>query len=103
MWQAFGRMDYAIHPAGVHFTMRLTYRTPPYDDDSEGTYVTVEDSESHDNSENVVRVKTLWDDDCPWAEWYSADDPIKGAAHPQDHLHCDQNLLPRLLRNENIV
>ncbi|CAN6469767.1 unnamed protein product [Victoria cruziana] len=75
---AFGRMDYAIHPAGVHFTMRLTYRTPPYDDDSEGTYVTVEDSESHDNSENVVRVKTLWDDDCPWDEWYSADDPIKG-------------------------
>jgi Rab3 GTPase-activating protein catalytic subunit len=19
-----------------------------------------------------------WDDDCPWAEWYSAEDPVKG-------------------------
>ncbi|XP_031486194.1 uncharacterized protein LOC116254766 [Nymphaea colorata] len=74
---AFARMDYAIHPAGVHFTMRLTYRTPPYDDDNEGIYVVAENSESNGNSEAVC-VKTLWDDDCPWAEWYSAEDPIKG-------------------------
>jgi len=22
--------------------------------------------------------ETLWDNDCPWSEWYSAEDPVKG-------------------------
>ncbi|KAL6644896.1 hypothetical protein ACP70R_016504 [Stipagrostis hirtigluma subsp. patula] len=60
----------------VHFSMKLTYRTPEYDYDSET--LDPEASESLTENEVASHPRKQWDDDCPWAEWYSAEDPIKG-------------------------
>lgn len=57
--------------------MKLTYKTIPYDDgeDIEGA-----DVEMIDSSDSGVDThnRTQWDEDCPWSEWYSAEDPVKG-------------------------
>lgn len=54
--------------------MKLTYRTPPYDDGDD-----IEDVIStEENINNEAYLKAQWDDDCPWSEWYSAEDPLKG-------------------------
>ncbi|OEL29559.1 hypothetical protein BAE44_0009421 [Dichanthelium oligosanthes] len=60
----------------VHFSMKLTYRTPEYDYDNE----TLDSEATESLTENGVasHPRKQWDDDCPWAEWYSADDPVKG-------------------------
>ncbi|KAF8721400.1 hypothetical protein HU200_023112 [Digitaria exilis] len=60
----------------VHFSMKLTYRTPEYDYDNET--LDSEATESLVENEVVNHPKKQWDDDCPWAEWYSAEDPVKG-------------------------
>ena len=58
--------------------MKLTYRTPPYDeDDGDLENLETESKESRD-TDGPNRMKLQWDDDCPWAEWYSAEDPVKG-------------------------
>lgn len=63
----------------VHFSMKLTYRTPPHDDDDDVILGgDSEITESGGNSEGDSLRRTQWDDDCPWSEWYSAEDPIKG-------------------------
>jgi len=58
--------------------MRLTYRTPApkspndIDLDAEGRQVPVKS----------------WDAGCPWADWHSLDDPVKGTlntSHTKDH------------------
>uniref|UniRef100_A0A0E0KCH2 Rab3 GTPase-activating protein catalytic subunit n=1 Tax=Oryza punctata TaxID=4537 RepID=A0A0E0KCH2_ORYPU len=61
----------------VNFSMKLTYRTPEYDYDNEETLMS-EANESIAESEVANHPKKQWDDDCSWAEWYSAEDPVKG-------------------------
>uniref|UniRef100_A0A0D3FHA8 Rab3 GTPase-activating protein catalytic subunit n=1 Tax=Oryza barthii TaxID=65489 RepID=A0A0D3FHA8_9ORYZ len=61
----------------VIFSMKLTYRTPEYDYYNEETLVS-EANESIAESEAANHPKKQWDDDCSWAEWYSAEDPVKG-------------------------
>ena len=60
----------------VHFSMKLSYRTPEYDHDNE----TLDSEATEPLTENEVanHPRKLWDDDCSWAEWYSAEDPVKG-------------------------
>lgn len=71
-------VDFSASLFKVHFTMKLTYRTPPYDDDDDIQGGESEITESDGNSEVDNHSKTQWDDDCPWSEWYTAEDPIKG-------------------------
>lgn len=51
--------------------MRLTYRTPtpksPNDLDV--------------NIEGRQKAGKSWDAGCPWAEWHSLDDPVKGSSY----------------------
>lgn len=56
--------------------MKLSYKTPEYDHDNE----TLDSEATEPLTENEVakHPRKLWDDDCPWAEWYSAEDPVKG-------------------------
>lgn len=61
--------------------MKLTYRTQSYDYDDDDDNIHGADeihTESGEVSEVASRNKTQWDDDCPWSEWYSAEDPVKG-------------------------
>ncbi|XP_057512067.1 uncharacterized protein LOC130794228 isoform X2 [Actinidia eriantha] len=74
----FSPLDFSTHLFKVHFGMKLTYRTLPYDDDDEVQRADIELSESGENPGGDIRNKTQWDDDCPWSEWYSAEDPVKG-------------------------
>ncbi|KAM7496412.1 hypothetical protein LguiA_020826 [Lonicera macranthoides] len=74
---AFSTLDISMHHFKVHFTMKLTYKTLPYDDDDEQG-VGTETIDSDRNPGGDTRKKTQWDDDCPWSEWYSAEDPVKG-------------------------
>lgn len=78
---AFATLDVSTHLFKVHFTMKLTYRTLPYDDDDNDVDIQGADAditESGGTPSGDTRNKAQWDDDCPWSEWYSAEDPIKG-------------------------
>lgn len=75
---AYSRLDFSVHIFKVNFTMKLTYRTLPYDDDSDIQGNDTEISESGGNPDKDGHTRAQWDDDCPWNEWYSAEDPIKG-------------------------
>lgn len=57
--------------------MKLTYRSLPHDDEVQGDDPDVTESEMDLGGETHNR--TQWDDDCPWSEWYSAEDPVKGS------------------------
>ncbi|GAB4860236.1 hypothetical protein Ancab_011715 [Ancistrocladus abbreviatus] len=76
---AFSMLDFSMHLFKVQFTMKLTYKTLlPNDDDD---YMQGADGGNSEISGDVGadhRHKTQWDDGCPWSEWYSAEDPIKG-------------------------
>ncbi|KAJ4840509.1 hypothetical protein Tsubulata_000446 [Turnera subulata] len=74
---AYSTPDFTMHLFNVHFTMKSTYRTAPYDDDD----LQSSDAEIKEDSLNPevdTRTRTQWDDDCPWSVWYSAEDPVKG-------------------------
>ncbi|XP_008235159.1 PREDICTED: rab3 GTPase-activating protein catalytic subunit isoform X2 [Prunus mume] len=73
---AYSTLDISMHLFKVHFTMKLTYRSLPHDDDIQGDDPNVTESEIDLGGDTHNR--TQWDDDCPWSEWYSAEDPIKG-------------------------
>ncbi|PQQ07921.1 rab3 GTPase-activating protein catalytic subunit isoform X2 [Prunus yedoensis var. nudiflora] len=73
---AYSTLDFSMHLFKVHFTMKLTYRSLPHDDDVQGDDPNVTESEIDLGGDTHNR--TQWDDDCPWSEWYSAEDPIKG-------------------------
>lgn len=75
---AFSTLDLSTHFFKVRFTMKLTYRTLPYDDDEELQGADIEFTESAGNTGGEIRNKIQWDDDCPWSEWYSAEEPVKG-------------------------
>uniref|UniRef100_A0A7C9DLH1 Rab3 GTPase-activating protein catalytic subunit n=1 Tax=Opuntia streptacantha TaxID=393608 RepID=A0A7C9DLH1_OPUST len=76
---AYSTVDFPMHLFRVQFTMKLTYRTLPYDEDDDAMPAT---EDKNTESAEVVRAdchhRSRWDDDCPWSEWYSADDPVKG-------------------------
>nr|XP_010921006.1 rab3 GTPase-activating protein catalytic subunit isoform X1 [Elaeis guineensis] len=71
-------VDFSTSCFKVHFTMKLTYRTPPYDYDDDIESEEREVKEPGRGTDGLNLVKTQWDDDCPWTEWYSAEDPVKG-------------------------
>ncbi|CAK9164168.1 unnamed protein product [Ilex paraguariensis] len=75
---AFSTLDLSMHLFKVQFSMKLTYRTIPYDDDDEVEAADTETTESGGNPGGDTHNKMQWDDDCPWSEWYSAEDPVKG-------------------------
>ncbi|KAJ7964238.1 Rab3 GTPase-activating protein catalytic subunit like [Quillaja saponaria] len=75
---AYSTMDFSVHLFQVHFTMKLTYRTLSYDDDDDVQGTDAEITESGENAGGDNSNKIQWDDDCPWSEWYSAEDPVKG-------------------------
>ncbi|KAG8380588.1 hypothetical protein BUALT_Bualt06G0031100 [Buddleja alternifolia] len=75
---AYAATDLSMHYFKVHFKMKLTYRTPAYDDEDEMQEADADITESDENSESQTHLKKQWDDDCPWSEWYSAEDPVKG-------------------------
>ncbi|KAM0953812.1 putative Rab3 GTPase-activating protein catalytic subunit [Dioscorea sansibarensis] len=75
----FASFEYPMNYFKVSFGMKLTYRTPPFDDEEDVLEsVGAEVKESEEVNDGYDRIKVQWDDDCPWAEWYSAEDPIKG-------------------------
>ena len=72
-----------MHTFKVHFMMRLTYETFTSDEDDENSDIDEfmgdkADTAEHHGSES--RNKVHWDDDCPWSEWYSAEDPLRGTS-----------------------
>ncbi|XP_057954278.1 uncharacterized protein LOC131148542 [Malania oleifera] len=78
---AFSPTDFSMHLYKVYFTMKLTYRTLPHDDDDDGddlqgAHAEITGSSGNDGGDS--HKKAQWDDDCPWSEWYSAEDPVKG-------------------------
>ncbi|KAI3806281.1 hypothetical protein L1987_22180 [Smallanthus sonchifolius] len=73
----FSSSDLSTHFFRVHFTMKLTYKTLPYDDDNEVIKSEYEINESEQDNGVDNRNKLQWDDDCPWSEWYTAEDPVK--------------------------
>ncbi|KAH9601980.1 hypothetical protein KSS87_000353 [Heliosperma pusillum] len=79
---AFSMLDFSMHLFKVQFTMKLTYRTLPYNDDGgDDDYmpeVDAEDMESSTKARGEVSHRSQWDDDCSWSEWYSAEDPVRG-------------------------
>lgn len=62
----------------IHFKMKLTYRTPVYDDEDVFHDADEDIIASSENNEGEIHVKTQWDDDFPWSKWYSAEDPVRG-------------------------
>ncbi|KAL9679748.1 hypothetical protein QQ045_017614 [Rhodiola kirilowii] len=76
---AYSTVDFSLPAFQVKFSMRLSYRTVSYDDNDdvlEGTER--ETTQLGGDSGYEVQRRTQWDDDCPWSEWYSAEDPVKG-------------------------
>ncbi|KAG8390532.1 hypothetical protein BUALT_Bualt01G0093300 [Buddleja alternifolia] len=75
---AYTAVDWSMHHFEVYFRMKLTYRTPVYDDEDELPEPDGGITESSENLESETRKKTQWDEECPWSKWYSAEDPVKG-------------------------
>lgn len=76
---AFASSDAFAPIVRVHYTMRLTYRTHVLGHELEQH----EENESRSTETNVSTENDLfnnrqWDDDLPWSEWYSVEDPVKG-------------------------
>lgn len=85
--KAYSTLDFSVHLFKVHFTMKLTYRTLPNDEDDEGVQQNDADiTEAGGSPRSETHNRTQWDDDCPWSEWYSAEDPIKGDVVRQNSL-----------------
>lgn len=83
MLKAYSTLDFSVHIFKVHFTMKLTYRSLPHDDDDvQGGDADI--TEAGDDLGGDIHNRTQWDDDCPWSEWYSAEDPVKG----NRNLYC---------------
>lgn len=59
--------------------MKLTYKTISHDDDDATHGVDAEFVESGGSPKGDTHTRAQWDDDCPWSEWYSAEDPVRGA------------------------
>ncbi|XP_021909705.1 rab3 GTPase-activating protein catalytic subunit isoform X2 [Carica papaya] len=75
---AYSTLDFAVHLFKVHVMMKLTYHTLPYDDDNVDDIQETFSGNTESGQDGDTRQKKQWDDDCPWSEWYSAEDPVKG-------------------------
>uniref|UniRef100_A0A2P2M4T3 Rab3 GTPase-activating protein catalytic subunit isoform X1 n=1 Tax=Rhizophora mucronata TaxID=61149 RepID=A0A2P2M4T3_RHIMU len=75
---AYSTLDLQMHHFEVHFSMKSTYRTLPFDEDDDLQNLDAGHEENERNSGGDTHSKLHWDDDCPWSEWYSAEDPVKG-------------------------
>ncbi|XP_022150875.1 rab3 GTPase-activating protein catalytic subunit [Momordica charantia] len=74
---AYSSVDISMNLFKVNFTMKLTFRVLLSDDDNIPR-ADAEMTESEHESAVGTRGKVQWDDDCPWSEWYSSEDPVKG-------------------------
>ncbi|CAK7330473.1 unnamed protein product [Dovyalis caffra] len=74
---AYSTLDFAMHLYKVHFIMTSTYRIIHHDDDDLQSLGS-EKEEYGENHGSETHNKSQWDDDCPWSEWFSAEDPVKG-------------------------
>ncbi|KAH9701885.1 Rab3 GTPase-activating protein catalytic subunit [Citrus sinensis] len=63
---AYSTLDFSMHVFKVRFTMKLTYKTLPYDDDDDTRGEDVENTEPTDFPGGESGNRTQWDDDCPW-------------------------------------
>ncbi|KAF3331799.1 rab3 GTPase-activating protein catalytic subunit isoform X2 [Carex littledalei] len=70
--------DFSTNYFKVQFAMRLSYETPPYDYNQEEILESEIDDSVETETSASSRIKKQWDEDCPWTEWYSAEDPIRG-------------------------
>ncbi|XP_019225677.1 PREDICTED: rab3 GTPase-activating protein catalytic subunit-like isoform X4 [Nicotiana attenuata] len=75
---AFSNMDLSMHLFQVNLKMKLTYRTLPYDEDFDVQEPEGGITEPGGSPKSKYHNRKPWDDDCPWSEWYSAEDPVKG-------------------------
>lgn len=82
MLKAYSTLDFAVHLFKVHVMMKLTYHTLPYDDDNVDDIQETFSGNTESGQDGDTRQKKQWDDDCPWSEWYSAEDPVKGKELP---------------------
>ncbi|CAH9075288.1 unnamed protein product [Cuscuta epithymum] len=70
--------DFSMHLFKVNLKVKLTYKSLPSDDEDDTQENDAEKLESDEGPINYRHNKTQWDDDCPWSEWYTVEDPIKG-------------------------
>lgn len=75
---AFSNMDLTVHLFQVNLKMKLTYRTLPYSEDDDLLVPEGGFTESGESPKSNRQSRTQWDDNCPWSEWYSAEDPLRG-------------------------
>ncbi|XP_073019709.1 uncharacterized protein [Primulina eburnea] len=75
---AYTAVDLSMHHFEVQFKMKLTYRTPVYVEEDEVQEFEAEGTESGESLKSDKHGKIQWDDDCPWSQWYTAEDPVKG-------------------------
>ncbi|KAG6550673.1 hypothetical protein Mapa_007770 [Marchantia paleacea] len=68
----------AVPSLRVEFTMRLTYQAPMigYEYQNKGGPSSVAEAKPDYDGESPN--EPMWDEDLPWAEWHSVDDPVKG-------------------------
>ncbi|XP_059300666.1 uncharacterized protein LOC132052939 isoform X1 [Lycium ferocissimum] len=75
---AFSNMDLSMHLFQVNLKMKLTYRTLPYGEDDDVQEPEGGFTESGESPKTNHQIRKQWDDNCPWSEWYSAEDPLRG-------------------------
>ncbi|XP_073315050.1 uncharacterized protein [Primulina huaijiensis] len=76
--KAYTAVDLSMHNFEVQFKMKLTYRTPISDEEDEVQEFEAGGTESSESLKSDNHGKTQWDDDRPWSQWYSAENPVKG-------------------------
>ncbi|XP_075484211.1 LOW QUALITY PROTEIN: uncharacterized protein LOC142524222 [Primulina tabacum] len=75
---AYTAVDLSMHHFEVQFKMKLTYRTPVYVEEDEVQEFEAEGTKSGESLKSDKHGKIQWDDDCPWSQWYTSEDPVKG-------------------------
>ncbi|XP_017430276.2 uncharacterized protein LOC108338091 isoform X1 [Vigna angularis] len=73
----YSTLDLPTNFFKVQFAMRLTYKMLAHDDYNTKA-IDAQNTNSGENLTGKTSNETLWDNDCPWSEWYSAEDPVKG-------------------------
>ncbi|KAL0401695.1 UNVERIFIED_CONTAM: Rab3 GTPase-activating protein catalytic subunit [Sesamum latifolium] len=76
--KAYAAVGLSMLHSRVHFKTKLTYRTLTYEDEDEAEGADADISVTGEIFESEAPGRMQWDDDCPWSEWYSAEDPVKG-------------------------
>ncbi|PPR83224.1 hypothetical protein GOBAR_AA37484 [Gossypium barbadense] len=90
---AYWTSDHLTHLFKVYLMMKLTYRTLPNDDENDGIQdADAENAESEKMPDGGNHNRKHWDDDCPWSEWYSAEDPPAGTGL-MDTMHVGFDLV----------